>query len=98
MLFKKCEMTQRFLDFWVGSSKDGTFQFRNYDQEALIAYAKEHPSEFGTLNGSIFNAHHPSFGMNARNSFSSDTLIVHIAGGQGRKDELFRSGEMYRLF
>ena len=98
MLFKKCETSQHFLDFWIDSSNDGKFQFRNYDQEALIAYAKDHPSEFGTLNGSIFNAHHPSFGMNARNSFSSDTLIVHIAGGQGRKDELFRSGEMYRLF
>lgn len=98
MILKKCETAQRYLDFWTSTSTDRKFQFRNYDQEALISYANDHPSDFGTLNGSVFNAHHPSFEMKARNSFSSETLIVHVAGGPGRKDALFRSGEMQRLF
>jgi len=100
ILFKNCPESKQFIDFWTSAAYDPKFQFRNFDQEFVIAFFKQFPNIGGILDGKIFNAHHPSFEQkDAKNAFDEQqTLIVHIAGGPWRKDELYKSGEIYKIF
>lgn len=58
------------------------------EQESLKTWALDNRDDVFIGDGGIFNAHFPGTLMNTKNHFRKETIIVHIAGFDSRKQEL----------
>lgn len=84
---------RQLVEWQLANGKPGLFG----EQNSLKEWADLNPDEVQVINGHLFNAHVPDTYCGTPNCYTDDSVIVHIAGGNGRKNSMGISA-IRRLF